>query len=71
MYLGFSCSASNMFVTRKVKSFDEILRNLVFKFQSRLKSPNNELVCSTINKIYNNNSKLSNHWQRLLMVGIT
>ena len=68
---GRPCSASNMFVTRKVKSFDEILRNLVFKFQSRLKSSNNELVCSTINKIYNNNSKLSNHWQRLLMVGIT
>ena len=68
---GRPCSASNMFVTRKVKSFDEILRNVVFKFQSRLKSSNNELVCSTINKIYHYNSKLSIHWQRLLFVGIT
>ena len=68
---GRPCSASNMFVTRKVKSFDEILRNVVFKFQARLKSSNNELVCSTINKIYHYNSKLSNHWQRLLIVSIT
>lgn len=68
---GRPCSASNMFVTRKVKSFDEILRNVVFKFQARLKSSNNELVCSTINKIYHYNSKLSIHWQRLLFVGIT
>ena len=60
-----------MFVTRKVKSFDEILRNVVFKFQLRLKSSNNELVRSTINKFYQYNSKMSIHWQRLLVVGIT
>ena len=68
---GRPCSASNMFVTRKVKSFDEILRNVVFKFQARLISSNNELVSSTIDKLYHYNSKLSNHWQRLLIVGIT
>ena len=68
---GRPCSASNMFVTRKVKSFDEILRNVVFKFQLRLKSSNNELVRSTINKFYQYNSKMSIHWQRLLVVGIT
>ena len=39
---GRPCSASNMFVTRKVKSFDEILRNVVFKFQLRFISLNNE-----------------------------
>ena len=68
---GRPCSASDMFVTRKVKSFDEILRNVVFKFQSRLELYNNELVCSTLNKNYQYNSKLRNHWQRLLYNGIT
>ena len=68
---GRPCSASGMFVNRKVKSFEEILRNVVFRFQSRLKHSNNELVYSTLklNDLYNSN--LRNHWQRLLFVGIT
>jgi hypothetical protein len=68
---GRPCSASCMFMNRKVKSFEEILRNVVFRFQSRLKHSNNELVCSTLklNNLYNSN--LRNNWQRLLFVGIT
>ena len=38
---GRPCSASEMFVSRKVKSFQEILRNVVFKFQCRLKLSQN------------------------------
>ena len=57
---GRPCSASGMFVSRNVKSFDEILRNVVFKFQSRLELSNNELVCSTLNVNDHNNSKLKN-----------
>ena len=69
--VGRPCSASEMFVTRRVKSFEEILRNVVFRFQSRLKLSTNELVCSALNTNELYKSKLRNHWQRLLYVGIT
>ena len=68
---GRPCSASDMFVSRNLKSFDEILRNGVFKFHARIKISNNELVGSTLNKNYKYNSILRIHWQRLLTVGIT
>ena len=68
---GRPCSASDMFVSRKVKSFEEIIRNVVFKFQSRLDNSNNELICSILNKHYVKESKFKGHWQRLLNNGIT
>ena len=68
---GIPCSASQMFVSRNVKSFEEILRNLIFKFQSRLDLSNNELVCSTVNIHYLVDSKFRKHWQRLLNAGVT
>ena len=68
---GRPCSASDMFVSRKVKSFAEIIRNVVFKFQSRLDNSNNELICSILNKHYVKESKFKGHWQRLLNNGIT
>ncbi len=68
---GRPCSASDMFVSRNLKSFDEILRNGVFKFHARIKISNNELVGSTLNTNYQYNSILRIHWQRLLTVGIT
>ena len=64
---GRPCSASGMFVTRKVKSFQEILRNVVFKFWCRLDASENELVKSTLFKNVANLSKLRNHWNRLLI----
>ena len=68
---GIPCSASGMFVSRNVKSFEEILRNLIFRFQIRLDLSNNELVCSTVNVHYLMDSKFRKHWQRLVNVGIT
>ena len=68
---GRPCSASGMFVSRNVKSFDEILRNVVFKFQSRLELSNNELVCSFLNVNDHHSSRLKKHWERLLFVGVT
>ena len=68
---GIPCSASGMFVSRNVKSFEEILRNLIFRFQSRLDLSNNELVCSTVNVHYLMDSKFRKHWQRLLNVSVT
>ena len=68
---GIPCSASGMFVSRKVKSFDEIMKNVVFRLQCRLELSNNELVGSTVNVHFLEDSKFRKHWQRLLSTGIT
>ena len=63
---GRPCSASGMFVNRRVRSFQEILRNLVFKFQCRLNQSQNELVVCTLSDNVSSRSKLRNHWEKLL-----
>ena len=63
---GRPCSASGMFVTRKIKSFQEILRNVVLKFRCRLDASENELVKSTLFRNVANISKLRKHWTNLL-----
>ena len=63
---GRPCSASGMFVNRKVKSFQEILRNVVFKFQCRLNLSQNDLVKSTLFVHITERSKLRKHWNKLL-----
>ena len=68
---GRPCSASGMFVTRKVKSLQEIMRNLVFKFQCRLNLSVNELVVSTLNANVIMRSKLRKHWDNILLIGTT
>ena len=63
---GRPCSASQMFVSRKVKSFQEIIRNVVFKFQCRLNNSGNDLVKSTLFVHIKERSKLRKHWHKLL-----
>ena len=63
---GRSCSASGMFISRKVKSFQEIIRNMVYKFQCRLNVSANELVSCTLFNDIKNRSKLRKHWNRIL-----
>ena len=65
---GRPCSASEMFATRRVKSLQEILRNLIYKFKCRLEVSNNELVHSTLYRCVVSKSKLRKHWDRLLHV---
>ena len=60
-----------MFVSRKVKSFQEILRNVVYKFKCRLESSENELVMSTLFRHISDVSKLRRHWNRLLLPNMT
>ena len=55
-----------MFVNRNVKSFQEIIRNVVFKFQSRLNNSGNDLVKSTLFVHIKERSKLRKHWNKLL-----
>merc|ERR1711888_89792 len=64
---GRPCSASGMFVGRIIKSFQEIMRNVVYKFQCRLNNSKNELVKSTLFKNIMCKSKLRKHWNRLLL----
>ena len=65
---GRPCSASEMFVNRRVKSFQEIIRNVVFKFQCRLKLSQNDLVKSTLFAYVTNRSKLKKHWNKILHI---
>ena len=64
---GRPCSASGMFVNRKVRSFQEILRNVIFKFRCRLDASQNELVKCTLFRNIINSSKRRSHWNRLLL----
>ena len=64
---GRPCSASHMFASRNIKSLQEILRNVVYKFQCRLNVSNNSLVKCTLFRIVKEKSKLRNHWSRLLL----
>ena len=65
---GRPCSASGMFVRRNIKSFQEIMRNVVYKFQCRLNISNNELVKSTLFKNVICKSQLRKHWNKLLLI---
>ena len=65
---GRPCSASDMFANRKVKSLQEILRNLIYKFQCRLNVSNNQLVQCTSYQCIVSKSKLRKHWNRLIFV---
>ena len=63
---GRPCMASGMFVTRKLKSFQEIVRTVVYKFTNRLDASDNLLVKSTLYINVKNKSKLRKHWNGLL-----
>ena len=67
---GRPCSASGMFASRKVKSFQEILRNLIYKFMCRLDVSNNDIVRCTLYRCVVGKSKIRKHWNRLLFVWI-
>ena len=68
---GRPCSASGMFVPRKVKSFQEIMRNLVYKFKCRINTSENELVMNTLYPSVTAWSKLRKHWDRVLLIDTT
>ena len=67
---GRPCSASGMFASRKVKSLQEILRNLIYKFMCRLDVSDNDIVCCTLSQSVTRISKLRKHWNRLLFVWV-
>ena len=64
---GRACSASMMFVTRKVKSFQEIMRNLVYRFKCRVLSADNEIVRCTLFPNVSQKSRQLKHWNRVLL----
>ena len=64
---GRPCSASGMFVNRRVKSFQEIIRNVIYKFRCRLDASENKLVKCTLFRNIINSSKRRSHWNRLLL----
>ena len=65
---GRPCSASGMFASRKVKSLQEILRNLIYKFWCRLDASDNDIVRCTLYRCVIRISKLRKHWNRILFI---
>ena len=58
---GRPCSASGMFASRRVKSLQEILRNLIYKFMCRLDVSDNDLVRSILSQSVTRIFRLRKH----------
>ena len=62
------CSASEMFTVNRVPNCAAVIRNLTFKFMSRLGLSSNALVCSIIDSDLKFVSRIKLHWMNMLCV---
>ena len=60
------CSASNMFVSNNIATFDCMLRKAVFNFRNRVAISENVLVNTLHNNFSVNNGALYNKWCQML-----
>ena len=60
------CSASNMFVSNRVNTFDSIWRKQIFRFRSRLEGSCNSLIRSLWRSDVFYSSLLHRHWCKLV-----
>lgn len=68
MNLPRGCSASGMFATNNVSSCQAIIRNLVFRFRSRVDSSENTIIKSVLSSDIKWQSRIRLHWMKLLYV---
>ena len=59
------CSASEMFTAHRVPNCAAVIRNLTFRFMSRLSLSNNALVCYIIDSDLTFQSRIRLHWLRM------
>ena len=64
------CSASEMFTVNRVPNCDAVIRNLTFRFMSRLSLSNNALVCSIIDSDIKFQSRTRLHWMNMLFTSV-
>ena len=62
------CSASEMFTVNRVPNCAAVIRNLTFKFMSRLGLSSNALVCSIIDSDLKCVSRIRLHWMNMLYI---
>ena len=62
------CSASEMFTVNRVPICAAVIRNLTFRFMSRLTLSNNALVCSIIDSDLKFETRIRLHWMNMLYV---
>ena len=62
------CSASEMFTVNRVPNSAAVIRNLTFKFMSRLGLSSNALVCSIIDSDLKFVSRIRLHWMNMLYI---
>ena len=60
------CSASEMFTVNRVPNCAAVIRNLTFKFMSRMGLSSNALVCSIIDSDLKFVSRIRLHWMNML-----
>lgn len=67
------CSASGMFVNSQVNNCPAVLRNLTFRFMSRLDASTNMLIQSILHSDLKWKSRIRNYWVKVLYVhhGVT
>ena len=63
------CSASEMFTVNRVPNCAAVIRNLTFKFMSRLGLSSNAMVCSIIDSDLKFVSRIRLHWMNMLYMG--
>ena len=66
LHLNHFCSASDMFASRHIKSFNEILRHCVYGFKQRLLDSRNVLISSTLRSALYFRGSIWNSWNSLL-----
>ena len=62
------CSASEMFTVNRVPNCAAVIRNLTFKFMSRLGLSSNARVCSIIDSDLKFVSRIRLHWMNMLYI---
>ena len=62
------CSTSEMFTVNRVPNCAAVIRNLTFKFMSRLGLSSNALVCSIIDSDLKFVSRIRLHWMNMLYI---
>ena len=68
MQLPRYCSASNMFAMCNVPSCQAVMRNLVYRFTTRVDRSENKILCAIGNSDMRYQSRIKKHWMSSLYV---
>ena len=69
-FLGYprDCSASGMFVSNRLNTFDSLWRQQIYNFCTRIEKSNNSLVKTILSTDLYMSSSLRTHWRKILYI---